>query len=869
MIWGFDDSASDPPSGGEAQEVDKARAAARPPRPPAARSPPRPVGVPVAVAAGLAAEDLKLVEKISAGAVERFGEGPSDELRQQLLANLRGRRVDLLGGAWTAVERHPPWRRAEFRRVHGQGAAGDGARTPEPGERVIVRLRACMPDPAGAPGIFLPLPASQESLDCILGDGCLPEGVEKALPRVGVGQTVEVRCIGEACLRDWPAEGLEHLPPEGYLVWQVQLARIVSVGGLDDPKCYTNHFVADVKQRLARANELRERGNALLKAGRIAKAVEVYEAGECFTSIHEPEDPRGLAAPGGQADSPPLFGDPSEVNRRMREARKPLLLNRALALQKQGDWRLSADVCTEVLKSLDPECVKALLRRGKSRVRLKEFHGATEDLLLAQRLDESVEPQARKELALLKRLEKQAHMRLLGASPSGSLQTALSRERAGTQRPRGQSRTSWAQGADGGACSAGGGSSATAPSAVDPPPREQSGAERGADGGLGTSPNPGDVARAAFVRGRVSVICPTTARRHDRLPQLYVCFLLQDVEDKELVVVDTGPGPSHFFGRLHDERVKYRHVPGPEDSMTIGAKRNCALHMASGEFVAHFDDDDLYAPPYLGGMLQVLQKGDAHVCKLAAWHVLDTETCVCGHYDGAARLPRPFESSREQDILAGGYGFSLVYRRELSARFGGFGDVSWGEDVHFVNAAKAAGVRTVFLRDTEFVCLHVQHGQNLSRSIAQSLVAPRTWLAFLRQLSHMAEALLGCLQGSGPREHMPRDLRDVRLLGHWDPSRVLAPDVRAAFARGAAQLKSPGPASPPLGLLVCSLYDEYYTCAKEDSQQTDPGPELLDPLERWRGSPQQGMTAWPSGRAGFVPSPLKPMESVGCSDARP
>merc|ERR1712176_1097731 len=103
--------------------------------------------------------------------------------------------------------------------------------------------------------------------------------------------------------------------------------------------------------------------------------------------------------------------------------------------------------------------------------------------------------------------------------------------------------------------------------------------------------------RVPTVPGRVSVICPTIESRHDRHPQLYGCFLSQFVRDKELIVIDTGPSPSYFFKCLSDIRVRYVHIEGPEDSMTVGAKRNRALNLASGEFVAHFDDDDLYAPP--------------------------------------------------------------------------------------------------------------------------------------------------------------------------------------------------------------------------------------------------------------------------------
>ena len=53
------------------------------------------------------------------------------------------------------------------------------------------------------------------------------------------------------------------------------------------------------------------------------------------------------------------------------------------------------------------------------------------------------------------------------------------------------------------------------------------------------------------VRGRVSVVTPTTASRSCFHPQLWRCFLDQSWPDKELVVVETyHDKPSEFFEHI-------------------------------------------------------------------------------------------------------------------------------------------------------------------------------------------------------------------------------------------------------------------------------------------------------------------------------
>ena len=137
----------------------------------------------------------------------------------------------------------------------------------------------------------------------------------------------------------------------------------------------------------------------------------------------------------------------------------------------------------------------------------------------------------------------------------------------------------------------------------------------------------------------VSVICPTSDRRRVFHPLVYECFRLQTYEPRELVIVDSGSKPSFFFSEKsrEDPRVIYRffYVSDsketdpmaavilhngwteataemikrkkgiefkPQSGWSLGLKRNLACHLACGAVIAHFDDDDIYAPRYLAHM---------------------------------------------------------------------------------------------------------------------------------------------------------------------------------------------------------------------------------------------------------------------------
>eukprot|EP00434_Breviolum_minutum_P019068 symbB.v1.2.016809.t1/scaffold1292.1/size223628/7 len=142
---------------------------------------------------------------------------------------------------------------------------------------------------------------------------------------------------------------------------------------------------------------------------------------------------------------------------------------------------------------------------------------------------------------------------------------------------------------------------------------------------------------------KVSVICPTSEKRHAFHPLLYQNFVSQSCKEKELVVVDTGTKPSEFLlaKAAEDARVIYRyfHVNDskendpmsavilddgfsmltgedvkkrrgwsfkPKSGWSLGFKRNLCCHLATGLIIAHFDDDDLYTSSYLEHMCHQL-----------------------------------------------------------------------------------------------------------------------------------------------------------------------------------------------------------------------------------------------------------------------
>lgn len=229
---------------------------------------------------------------------------------------------------------------------------------------------------------------------------------------------------------------------------------------------------------------------------------------------------------------------------------------------------------------------------------------------------------------------------------------------------------------------------------------------------------------------KVSVITPTY-QREEYLPRLLHYFFSQSHEDKELLVLDDSPVPSPLLSGHPDPRIRYFHS---RERISIGEKRNRLIEASSGEIVAHFDDDDYYAPGYLERMLQHLDGHD--LVKLSRWFVFspssdcvfywETDRQLQYHYCVQQGIPTRVvctdhvNADFAKDFLWG-YGFSYVFRRALwpAARFE---PLPFGSDKLFVGLLQQQGRSLHCFPDEEGLALHYLHPQSTSRVFPQHML---------------------------------------------------------------------------------------------------------------------------------------------------
>lgn len=227
---------------------------------------------------------------------------------------------------------------------------------------------------------------------------------------------------------------------------------------------------------------------------------------------------------------------------------------------------------------------------------------------------------------------------------------------------------------------------------------------------------------------RTSIITPTK-NRAAFLPQIAACVVAQQV-DWEWLVLDDSPEPNAFMQNLaaHEPRIQYFYSA---ESLTIGEKRNRLIAAATGEVIAHFDDDDYYAPQYLLHMTQLLHEQQAHMIKLSGFYVYAPETHFFGYMDLTAKTGLHYE-------LVGGqvstvefhdkkqigadfiifYGFSYVYQKSICER-AFFDDIDVCDDESFAKRVLQEGYRLITTDDATRDCLHLVHAGSTARCFSR------------------------------------------------------------------------------------------------------------------------------------------------------
>jgi hypothetical protein len=199
----------------------------------------------------------------------------------------------------------------------------------------------------------------------------------------------------------------------------------------------------------------------------------------------------------------------------------------------------------------------------------------------------------------------------------------------------------------------------------------------------------------------VSVICPTLHRQHLH-EQIYQVFTSQTHEHKDLWVMEDSGAPSPFFTQLGDSDPRVHYVDLSPWRVTTGCKRNWMVERSTGSIIAHFDDDDWYAPNYLSSMVERLVREDADFVKLGTWNEKRTS-------DGHRWQERPRDHGARW-----GYGFSYVYRRYVCTRVH-TPDKTKNEDIAFLEGVRRARMKAVLIEDGADWVEHRLHGHNTSK----------------------------------------------------------------------------------------------------------------------------------------------------------
>jgi glycosyltransferase involved in cell wall biosynthesis len=238
---------------------------------------------------------------------------------------------------------------------------------------------------------------------------------------------------------------------------------------------------------------------------------------------------------------------------------------------------------------------------------------------------------------------------------------------------------------------------------------------------------------------RVSVITPTY-RRPGALPELYRLFKAQTWPEKELIILDDSPEPHPSLKALKDPDVRYVYM---EERATIGEKRHRLVEMARGGIIAHFDDDDYYAPHYLSTMVAKL--GDGALVKLSAWFGYDQASRLAYYWDTEQVMPyqwriksrdpvEPVRMSELPDPKAfvrtklWGYGFSYVFSKAAYERVQFDRTLNRGEDYDFVRRLMEAQFRVASFPDEEGLAIHVIHERNTA-GVFPTFLLPRFSIA--------------------------------------------------------------------------------------------------------------------------------------------
>jgi glycosyltransferase involved in cell wall biosynthesis len=212
----------------------------------------------------------------------------------------------------------------------------------------------------------------------------------------------------------------------------------------------------------------------------------------------------------------------------------------------------------------------------------------------------------------------------------------------------------------------------------------------------------------------ISCIMPTYNRR-SFIGLSLKAFEAQDYPAKELIVLDDG---SDQVGDMV-EKISHTRYIRLAMRTSIGAKRNRGCSEARGAIIAHWDDDDWYAPQRLRSQVAPLLAGEADLTGLESSFVFESL---------AGRFWAVCANLHRRMFVGDVHGGTLVFWKRLFAEGLRYPAINLAEDAAFIQAALRRGRRLMRIPN-EGLFVYIRHGGNAWRFSPGSFLDPSGWQA--------------------------------------------------------------------------------------------------------------------------------------------
>jgi glycosyltransferase involved in cell wall biosynthesis len=192
--------------------------------------------------------------------------------------------------------------------------------------------------------------------------------------------------------------------------------------------------------------------------------------------------------------------------------------------------------------------------------------------------------------------------------------------------------------------------------------------------------------------GKVTCIM-ITANRLGLAERSIECFINQSYPNKELLIIDDGTDDLEpLLQRYIPDQYVYHRLEKKE-GQNLGFLRNLGLDLATGEFIAQWDDDDWYHPDRLKLQVEALNQG-ADACILQA---------TLMHLNTSSFMDHPYIG-----WLHGGVPGTIVHRNDALARYP---LEARGEDTTFLDYWRSNNL-TVLPVHYSYLFIRCFHGNN-------------------------------------------------------------------------------------------------------------------------------------------------------------